>query len=128
MAGSTKPICRLVTDFNYALKLRSSGLKILWTPEITAYHHELKSRGPDHLDPEKRARYASECSVMERRWGAAMTADPSVNPIWHMATLPFRLLSAPSQTRLWAHIDRCAAANPWLLEANSPSSLAKIKQ
>jgi GT2 family glycosyltransferase/tetratricopeptide (TPR) repeat protein len=116
------------SDFDYALKLRASGLKILWTPEITAYHHESKSRGPDHLDPEKRARYASECSVMERRWGAAMTADPSVNPIWHMATLPFRLLSAPSQTRLWAHIDRCAAANPWLLEANSLSSLAKIKQ
>ena len=102
------------SDIDYALKLRTSGLKILWTPEITLYHHEGKTRGLDHLDPEKRARNAAERSVIEQRWGAAMTADPSVNPVWHMATLPFRLLSAPSQARLWAHIDRCAARNPWL--------------
>lgn len=116
------------SDFDYALKLRASSLKILWTPEITAYHHESKSRGLDHLDPEKSARYASERFVMEQRWGAAMAADPSVHPIWHMATLPFRLLSAPSQTRLWAHIERCVAANPWLPDANNPSSLVEIKR
>jgi len=102
------------SDVDYALKLRASGLKILCTPEITAYHHESKSRGLDHLDPEKRARQASERAVMEQRWGAAMMTDPSVNPVWHMATLPFRLLSAPSRSRLWAHIERCAAEDPWL--------------
>jgi GT2 family glycosyltransferase/tetratricopeptide (TPR) repeat protein len=102
------------SDIDYALKLRASGLKILWTPEITARHHESKSRGLDHLDPEKHMRDKAERAVMEARWGTAMTADPSLNPVWHMATLPFRLLSAPSQTRLWAHIKRCAAANPWL--------------
>jgi O-antigen biosynthesis protein len=101
------------SDIDYALKLRACGLRILWTPRITAYHHESKSRGLDHLDPEKSARNAAERSVMEQRWGAAMTEDPSVNPVWHMATLPFRLLSAPSDDRLWAHIDRCAARNPW---------------
>jgi hypothetical protein len=97
------------SDVDYALKLRAAGLKILCTPEITAYHHESKSRGLDHLDPEKRARDAAERAVMEQRWGAAMAADPSVNPVWHMATLPFRLLSPPSRSRLWAHIERCAA-------------------
>jgi hypothetical protein len=56
---------------------------------------------------------------MEARWGAAMTADPSLNPVWHMATLPFRLLSAPSQSRLLAHIERCAASNPWLPEGSN---------
>jgi GT2 family glycosyltransferase/tetratricopeptide (TPR) repeat protein len=107
------------SDVDYALKLRASGLKILWTPEITLYHHESKTRGLDHLDPEKRARDAAERAVMDARWGAAMTADPSVNPVWHMATLPFRLLSAPSQSRLWAHIERCAASNPWLPEGSN---------
>jgi GT2 family glycosyltransferase len=102
------------SDIDYSLKLRASGLKVLWTPDITLYHHESKTRGLDHLDPEKGARDAAERAVMERRWGAAMVTDPSVNPIWHMATLPFRLLSAPSQSRLWAHVERCAAANPWL--------------
>jgi GT2 family glycosyltransferase/tetratricopeptide (TPR) repeat protein len=101
-------------DIDYALKLRACGLKVLWTPEITASHHESKSRGLDHLDPEKRARDAAERAVMEARWGTVMTSDPSLNPVWHMATLPFRLLSAPSQARLWAHIKRCGAANPWL--------------
>jgi O-antigen biosynthesis protein len=106
-------------DIDYALKLRASGLKILWTPEITLYHHESKTRGLDHLDPEKSARDAAERTVMETRWGAAMLADPSVNPVWHMAALPFSLLSAPSQFRIWAHVRRCAAANPWLPEVNS---------
>ena len=105
------------SDIDYALKLRASGFKVVWTPEITAYHHELKSRGLDHLDPEKSTRAAAELTVMRERWGAAMAVDPSVNPVWHMATLPFRLLAAPSLSRLWAHIDRCAAADPWLPEA-----------
>jgi len=102
------------SDTDYALKLRASGLKILWTPEIALYHHESKTRGLDHLDPEKRARSAAERAVLETRWGTALDADPSLNPLWHKATLPFRLISAPSQSRLWAHIERCAAANPWL--------------
>ena len=107
------------SDIDYALKLRASGLKVLWTPEITLYHHESKTRGLDHLDPEKSARDAAERTVMEARWGMAMLADPSVNPVWHMATFPFSLLSAPSQFRIWAHIRRCASDNPWLPEINS---------
>jgi GT2 family glycosyltransferase len=106
------------SDIDYALKLRASGLKVLWTPEITLYHHESKTRGLDHLDPERSARDIAERTVMEARWGAAMLADPSVNPVWHMATLPFSLLSAPSQFRIWAHIRRCARDNPWLPETN----------
>jgi GT2 family glycosyltransferase/tetratricopeptide (TPR) repeat protein len=102
------------SDTDYALKLRASGLKILWTPEITLYHHESKTRGLDHLDPEKRARSAAERAVLETRWGTALDADPSLNPVWHKATLPFRLVSAPSQSLLWSHIERCAAPNPWL--------------
>ena len=101
------------SDTDYALKLRASGLKILWTPEITLYHHESKTRGLDWLDPEKRARSAAERAVLETRWGTLLEAEPSLNPLWHKATLPFRLVSAPSQTRLWAHVERCAAPNPW---------------
>jgi len=102
------------SDIDYALRLRGCGLKVLWTPDITACHYESKSRGLDHLDPEKRARDAAERAVMEARWEKAMTVDPSINPVWHMTTLPLRLLSAPSQARLWAHIKLCAAVNPWL--------------
>jgi hypothetical protein len=111
-------------DVDYALKLRASGLKVLWTPEITLNHHESKTRGLDHADPEKRACEQAEKAVIESRWRAALQADPSLNPVWHMATLPFRLLSAPSQDRLWAHIKRCAAADPWLPEGG-PDALRR---
>ena len=104
------------SDIDYGLKLRASGLKVLWTPAITLYHYESQTRGLDHLDPEKCARDAAERGVMEARWGTAMVTDPSVNPIWHMTTLPFRLLSVPSQPRVWAHIERCTASDPWLPE------------
>jgi O-antigen biosynthesis protein len=110
------------SDIDYALNLRASGLQILWTPDITLFHHESKTRGLDYLDPEKCARDAAERAVMERRWGAAILADPSINPVWHMAALPFSLLSAPSQFQIWAHIRRCASPNPWLPEVNAPSS------
>ena len=112
------------SDIDYALKLRASGLKIFWTPEITLYHHESKSRGLDHLDPEKSARDAAERKVMQARWGAAMVADPSVNPAWHMAGLPFSLLSVPSQFKIREHIRRCGTANPWLPDTN-PSCAAR---
>jgi GT2 family glycosyltransferase len=102
------------SDIDYALKLRSAGLRVLWTPEITAYHQQGKSRGLDHVDPEKQARQAAERAVLRARWGSLLDQDPSLNPIWHQATLPFRLLSAPSQDRLWQHIRLCAATNPWL--------------
>lgn len=103
------------SDIDYALKLRRAGLKILWTPSITAYHHEAKTRGLDHLDPEKKSRNAAERAVMQRRWGAALSIEPSINPLWYRETMPFRLLSPSSDARLWAHIQRCAAANPWLV-------------
>ena len=116
------------SDIDYALKLRGAGFKILWTPEITLYHHESKTRGLDLLDPEKSARHVAERAVMEARWGAAMLADPSVNPVWNMVTLPFSLLSAPSQFRIWAHIERCANDNPWQPEIHTPSSVAVIQR
>jgi hypothetical protein len=86
---------------------------VLWTLHIALRHFESKTRGLDHLDPEKQARNESERRLMTARWGQAMEAEPSLNPTWHRATLPFRLLSAPSQDRLWHHIRLCAVADPW---------------
>lgn len=105
------------SDIDYALKLRRSGLKILWTPQITLTHFESKTRGFDHIDPEKRARNSVERAVVEQRWGAAIETEPGLNPVWHMATLPFRLLAPPSQARLWAHIEGCATRNPWAVRS-----------
>ncbi|MBV9828731.1 MAG: tetratricopeptide repeat protein [Alphaproteobacteria bacterium] len=102
------------SDIDFALKLRALGHKILWTPHITLRHFESKSRGLDHLDREKSARLQAERMFMRQRWGNALDTDPTVNPTWHSAETPFKLISAPSDARLWRHIQLCAAANPWL--------------
>jgi GT2 family glycosyltransferase len=109
------------SDIDFSLKLRAAGLKVLWTPEIVAYHYEGKSRGLDHLDPEKRARQEAERAVLRTRWGAALDADPSLNPMWHQATLPFHLLAIPSSARLWRHIRLCGSGNPWLPHRHDPT-------
>jgi hypothetical protein len=98
-----------------------SGLKSLWTPHVTLRHFESKTRGLDHLDPEKAARNRAERKLLIERWGAALNAEPSLNPFWHQATLPFRLLSMPSEQRLWRHIRLCASPNPWLPDRGKPS-------
>jgi len=56
------------SDIDFALKLRVRGLKILWTPSITLRHYESKTRGRDHLDPEKWARSVAELKLLEQRW------------------------------------------------------------
>jgi GT2 family glycosyltransferase len=101
------------SDIDYALKLRAAGRAILWTPEITCRHHESRTRGLDHLVAEQRARVSAEQAIIQERWGGAFESDPSVNPIWCMATLPFRLMIAAPRERIMAHIRRCAAPNPW---------------
>jgi GT2 family glycosyltransferase/tetratricopeptide (TPR) repeat protein len=106
------------SDIDYALKLRATGSIVLWTPSITLCHHESKTRGLDHADSAKQARNAAERRVMEHRWGAALTTDASVNPLWLDATMPFRLISAASAARITDHIRRCAAPNPWHVAQN----------
>ncbi len=101
------------SDVDYALKLRATGLKVLWTPDITLYHHESKTRGLDHLDPSRQARDAAERAVMRARWGAAMDFDPGVNPTWHDASLPFRLIAPVSTAKLTRYIAASASGNPW---------------
>ena len=103
------------SDIDFCLKIRSLGMKVIWTPHVTLTHHESKSRGLDHTDPGRQARNHAERDVFEARWADWLDSDPGVNPAWHDATLPFKLLSSPSAARVKRHIVRCATANPWLV-------------
>lgn len=103
------------SDLDYCLSVRARGLRIHWTPNITLFHFESKTRGFDDGHPDRNARPAAERAVMEARWGAALVLDPSVNPHWHMATLPFRLLRAPSENRVQDYLRHACAPNPWIL-------------
>ncbi len=104
------------SDVDYCFKVRASGRKVLWSPHITLHHHEAKSRGLDYTSPVRQARYDSEQAVMERRWPRALTSDPSVNPFWHDATLPFHLLHMPSARRVIDHLRATSVEAPWHIE------------
>jgi len=101
------------SDVDYCLKVRAGGRRVLWTPHVTLVHHESKTRGLDRTDPLRQARNDAERAVLEARWAGWLDSDPGVNPAWHDATLPFRLLSWPSAARVRAHVARCAQADPW---------------
>jgi len=103
-------------DVDYALKLRAAGLRVLWSPSLTLYHYESKTRGLDHLHPAKAARHLAEQALIERRWLGVLLTEPSVNPAWYQATIPFRLLRFPSQHEIWRHIETSVVVNPWLLQ------------
>lgn len=98
------------SDIDFCLRVRGAGLKVLWTPAITLDHHESKSRGLDHVDAWRLARNAQERAVMEARWGSALATDPLLHPAWCDATLPFRLLAAPSVAACRAYMAGTGAA------------------
>ena len=67
---------RLAVDFNdvdYCLRLREAGLRIVFTPFATLYHHESASFGP-------RTQNSKEVELMRARWGAVMDNDPYYHP------------------------------------------------
>ena len=110
------------SDVDYCLRLRVEGLVVLWTPHITLYHSESKSRKADYLDEWRGARNAMELRLMDTRWGDAMQMDPSVHPAWYPGTLPFRLLTSPNVTRVRQHIVQTSAELPWTATAQRLSN------
>lgn len=66
-------------DVDFCLRLRSAGLRNLWTPYAQLYHHESKSRGLE-LSPDAYARALGEGEYLRWRWGAWLLSDPAYNP------------------------------------------------
>lgn len=82
------------SDIDFCLRLGTQGKAIVWTPMINVRHDESVSRGLDHLDPLRHASRKAERAAFEQIWGAgALACDPSVNPVWADATLPWRLIA-----------------------------------
>jgi hypothetical protein len=65
--------------------------------------------------------------VMEARWGEAMLADPSVNPVWHMGNVAFTFYLPLHNCGYWLILGDAPNDNPWLPETNGSSSVAEIK-
>jgi GT2 family glycosyltransferase/tetratricopeptide (TPR) repeat protein len=110
-------------DVDYALKLRSRGLKILWTPAILLHHFESKSRGLAHLNAAKMARDNTERQSLRERWGKALDEDPSLNPHWRDIALPHQFMASPTLDQIWSYMRRSADSHPWRTSAPAPGSV-----
>lgn len=66
-------------DVDFCLKIRSLGLKIIYNPNVYAYHYESKSRGVDNTK-EKMKRFEGEYHLFTYRWNKELrVGDPFYN-------------------------------------------------
>jgi hypothetical protein len=80
---------------------------------IHMIHHEAKSRGLDHLTPEKEARAQAERDALRARWGKALDFDPSVHPYYLDASRPFKLMRKPSARAIARYMRVSASPRAW---------------
>ncbi len=81
-------------DVDFCLKLRETGLKVVYTPYVKLYHYESKSRGLDTA-PSKVERFEREKANLQARWGSLLQHDPYYNPNLSMSREDFSLSNNP---------------------------------
>jgi hypothetical protein len=80
-------------DVDLCIRIRESGWRILWTPEVELYHHESVSIGR-HDSLERSSLFQSEVALMKKIWGGTLEKDPFYNPNLSFDT-PFHNLAFP---------------------------------
>ena len=83
-----------LNDIDLCLKIRSTGLRVIWTPFAELFHHESATRGKPQ-QPEQQARYQAERLCFGLRWQAWMDADPAYNPNLSLGTTAFAVARRP---------------------------------
>jgi glycosyltransferase involved in cell wall biosynthesis len=66
-------------DVDFCLRVRQTGLQIVWTPYADLIHHESASRGRD-FGPAWRAQVLREADYMQTKWSNQLFSDPFYNP------------------------------------------------
>ncbi|RYF84122.1 MAG: glycosyltransferase family 2 protein [Comamonadaceae bacterium] len=66
-------------DVDFCLRLRTLGLRNVWTPYAELVHHESATRGDDFA-PQHRERFERERQTMFARWQPVIDHDPAYNP------------------------------------------------
>jgi len=87
-------------DVDYCLRVRKSGLRVVWTPHALLYHHESVSRGLDRT-PESIKRARKELAYMRRAWKHVMNHDPFYNPNLSYSRPDFSLSNTPIVWKPW---------------------------
>lgn len=87
-------------DVDYCLRVRASGLRILWSAEAELFHLESVSRGAE-TTPDKVRRFNAEIDVMTARWGGALLEDPAYSPNLTLEHENFGLAFPPRRAWPW---------------------------
>jgi GT2 family glycosyltransferase len=67
-------------DVDFCLRLTAAGLRNVWTPYAELIHHESATRGHEHGDPSRQARFEAEQATMRERWSSWLEHDPAYSP------------------------------------------------
>lgn len=81
VGGFNEQLAVAYNDIDFCLRVRASGLSVVYAPAIEAIHYESKSRGLA-LTAERIAWDDEEFEQLRRTWGEACQTDPYVNPRW----------------------------------------------
>lgn len=66
-------------DVDLCIKIRQTGARIVWTPTVEMYHHELLTLGRHDL-PARRDQFWRDVRTLQARWRDVLAADPCYNP------------------------------------------------
>jgi len=88
-------------DIDLCMKVRSAGLRVIWTPRAELYHHESATR----IGMAAPRGSVSADDRFRTRWRDVMQDDPFYNPNLSLAD-PYRVPAFPPRiTRPWASRD-----------------------
>lgn len=87
-------------DVDLCLKFTELGLRNLYTPFASLYHHESATRGYEDT-PEKKARFQKEVDYMWKRWPRLMANDPCYNPNLTLDAEDFGIAWPPRTRHAW---------------------------
>lgn len=96
-------------DVDLCLKFTELGLRNLYTPFASLYHHESATRGFEDT-PEKKARFAKEVAYMWKRWPKLMANDPYYSPNLTLDAEDFGIAWPPRTRHAWVTDDASSAA------------------
>jgi GT2 family glycosyltransferase len=92
-------------DVDYCLRVRSNGLRVIYTPYAHLYHLESASRGRDDGGA-RRARLELDKAAMREQWGAMIEEDPFYSPNLSDKAVDCRLAFPPRVAFPWSEEPR----------------------
>jgi GT2 family glycosyltransferase len=98
-------------DVDLCLRIRASGLRIIFTPYATLYHLESASRGSD-VDGVKARRFNREARMMRARWGRQLDNDPFYNANFSRYLGGFQLAVPARRSPRWRRDQATSTFDP----------------